>query len=222
MHDALLYSFSILGEREVELDMYFAMLRKNAYSEHDEISILRATSFLLLYNAIEATITQLVLDYHSFLSTKTFAELNERLKTHYIDSKLSECKPRSANYETYISKCKEIIDEITKSTTTRFNIDQLQERLPFSGNIDTKYISVLFKKSWGIIIDSSSIPKCINDIKDKRNALAHGRMSFVEVGKDLAIDGVCGLMEYKQETIKCLKYLLESMENHILSVYKID
>jgi len=194
------------------------MLRRNVASENDEVKILRATSLLLLYNAVEATITRVILDYHKYLSSKTFVELSEKLKSHYIDLKLSECTPRTSSYETYINKSKEVVENIVHENTIEFNIAQLEGRLPLSGNIDCEYIARLFKDNWGIYVANATVPSCITEIKKKRNELAHGRMSFIEVGQNLTVEGPDGLVEYKDRTMACLRALLELMDNHVSGV----
>lgn len=205
-------SISLLDERKLEIDIFFTMLQKDVISENDEVKILRATSFLLLYNIIEATITRIILDYHNYLSSRSFAELTEQLKSYYIDLKLSECKPRTTHYEKYINKSKEIVEYIVCENAINFDLGQLEGRLPISGNVDNQYIVKLLKDNWGIAFNTSIIPSCITEIKNKRNALSHGRESFLEVGRNLSMDE---LLENKVKTIACLSDLLEVICNHI-------
>ena len=213
MSDILYDSFSVFQERKAEVEIFFEMLIKNNIGTvNDETKILRATAFLLFYNTIEATISQIIRDYHLYLSSKKYSELSERLKSHYIDLKLSDCKPRTTSYETYINKSKEIVKNIVEEVTINFNIGQLEGKLPMSGNIDNKYIKKLFNNEWGIPLTGFKIPSCVNEIKEKRNALSHGRMSFINVGKDLSLEDLCC---HKNKTLTCIENLLNATKNHI-------
>jgi len=216
MSDILHESFGVFHERKSEVEIFFVLLNKNTGAVNDETKILRATVFLLLYNAIEATISQIIREYHLHLSSKKFSELSEKLKTHYIDLKLSDCKPRTTNYETYISKSKEIIKSIVDEAAVDFKINQLEDRLPMSGNIDNEYIAKLFKGEWGMSFDDFKIPSSISEIKKKRNELSHGRMSFMEVGKDLTLED---LRRHKTEVLTCLETLLEMTKKHTEALY---
>lgn len=197
----------VFESRKNEIEVYFNVLNtKLLNSNNDEINIMRATAILLLYGMVESTITSMFTNYYKFLTGKKFNEVNETLRTLYIDLKLSDCDAKSANYQAYIRKSKEIIGNIINGDYMLFAHEKLQSIS--NGNLGDTQIRELFIKH-GINITGILIHPCFGKIKEDRNALSHGRKTFDEVGRDLDLDD---LKKYKDDIIDSLTELINIID----------
>ena len=150
---------------------------------------LRASTYLLLYNLMESTMSESINAVHETIrdENRNLLELSEKLHKVILQSfskgltneKVSEFSRDNAD----------IRDRI-------FDLGYDKQKL-FSGNIDCGVISEYCKK-YGIHLS----PYRVNDeplvwdkdkikrIKRKRNSLAHGSESFAQCGQNMAIDTV--------------------------------
>lgn len=60
--------------------------------------------------------------------------------------------------------------------------------------------------------DYDDIKRNLLNIKDKRNALAHGRLSFEQCGQDTAVDA---LIEYSQQAYSFLEAVLNGIDEYL-------
>lgn len=147
------------------------------------ITILKANNIIILYNLIESTITNILIKIHDEIKSNM---------TNY-EELIPELQSLLFAYYNLLYKNKNDIYESAKDIT-RF-IQMIYGKIPFdlsysemtkyyslySGNIDKKRLYKIFLK-YGIRINIDGNE--LDTIKNKRNALAHGKMSFEECGRD--------------------------------------
>ena len=85
-----------------------------------------------------------------------------------------------------------------------------KDDINISGNIDAKKIRELAKN---IGFEKSSNGRNLQNIKDKRNRLAHGEQTFYDVGKNFTFKELNG---FKQETFDYLTDVIEKIEKFIV------
>lgn len=133
-------------------------------------------------NLIECIYTKIKADELSYI------EINDQLKKLWTEASLKYSKDPNANHTTFVKKSEEIIEKIiSKSTITL----RARDILP-GGNLDGVSISETMKKH-GITINQSSAnyrPDILSNIKNKRNDLAHGSVSFVEALRNSSISDI--------------------------------
>jgi hypothetical protein len=175
------------------------------------ITILKANNIIILYNLIESTITNILIEIHD--------EIN--LNSTKYKELIPELQSLLFAYYNLLYKNKNDIYESAKDIT-KF-IQMIYGEIPFnlsysemvkyyslySGNIDKKRLYKIFLK-YGIKININGNE--LDTIKNKRNALAHGRISFEECGRDLTIQYIDHL---NNAIFKCMESILNCVENYL-------
>jgi hypothetical protein len=205
-------------ERVQEIDLYFDFLEKRinkgdqtrVFDDNSQDldrklnQILRANSFLLLYNLVESSVSQAIEAIHLEISDKgiSYDSLNQSVKREIF----SHLKKRTTP-DQFVAQIENIITDILKFYP--------QSREIFSGNVDAKEIRQLASKygfSHDTNSDSTKDGIKLRIVKERRNDLAHGFISFQECGKDYTIEDV---IETKNEVIDYIKTVLLNIENYL-------
>ena len=84
-----------------------------------------------------------------------------------------------------------------------------EKDIHISGNIDAQEIRKLANK---IGFETSNDGRHLEDIKIKRNRLAHGEQTFYDIGKDFTYNE---LNNYKQNTFEHLEDVIEKIKQFI-------
>ncbi|MDE7432415.1 MAG: hypothetical protein K2N34_10960 [Lachnospiraceae bacterium] len=176
----------------------------------DELSkILKANSFILLYNLIESTITNSIKAIvHSVEDEKlTYEQLSENIKHLWIRQSVKGIKDNH-----YAAKVHQISESIVKKELLTLS----HECVNISGNIDAQEIRNIAKQfGW---VESKNGRELVT-IKNKRNHLAHGEFSFADVGKDYTMQDI---IRIKDNALKFLEDVLSNVNNFLQAKgYKI-
>lgn len=170
---------------------------------------LKATGFLLLYNLIESTMRNAIQSIFDEISNKgvSFDQLRLEIKK-IIWQNLN----------------KRDVDKVLQEITTisldmikyGFNRDGL-----FSGNIDARKIKIIAEVYGFSAITDKDTRDGIDlvSIKKNRNDLAHGVMSFKEVGQSASAEN---LVEISERVIKYLRQILENIDEYLVNQQYLD
>jgi hypothetical protein len=211
-----------LRKKEVEnyflfldiLDKETTLLKyvKDGKTIEEEISkdtqrTLIANSFLILYNLIEATIRNSIIEIYDKIQEDeiTYNKLSESLKKIWLKSKTKNLKEGNFNIQTLQSNVESIINNVIDNEIILLTKDDID----ISGNIDADKIRTLAKE---IGFDKTSNGSNLATIKNKRNGLAHGNHTFYDVGKDFTVNEI-GL--FKNETFLYLADVIANIEKFI-------
>lgn len=175
----------------------------------DELSkILKANSFILLYNLIESTITNSIKAIvHSVEDEKlTYEQLSENIKRLWIRQAVKGIK------DNYYAKVREISESIVKKELLTLSHDCVN----ISGNIDAQEVRNIAKQFGWV---ESKNGRELFTIKNKRNHLAHGEFSFADVGKDYTMQDI---IRIKDNALTFLEDVLINVNNFLQTKgYKI-
>ena len=162
---------------------------------------LKANGFLLIYNLVESTMSNAVEAIIEHLKNKgiSFDDLNSKFKVVILKNTRGH-NPQSI--EPLLSK---IAHDLIQHT---FKKEEL-----FSGNLDARQIRETMK-TYGIDKRHFVNGDCLLTIKDKRNALAHGTISFAECGKDYDIGD---LIKFKDTAKAYLKGTINDIEHFLVN-----
>lgn len=185
-------------------------------SKDNLLKTMNASFFLLLYNLIESTIRQGVIAIYDELKAHdvSFNSLRPGLKHRILHD--SRKKVGLDYLKAQIASCieKEIINA------------SLNSKKLFSGNVDREEIKNYaeeFGFSYKTDYSLTSHGEKLNLIKDHRNDLAHGNISFKELGRNYSLED---LKIHKDETVYYLLTILENikayLENHLYLVQISD
>ena len=173
-----------------EFDTFFHGEEGITLSYQEFINILKSNVSLMIYNLIEFTVANLMdCIYDRIKKNKlSYTEINDCLKKLWTSTILKVSMDPNASYNTIVKKSDYIIERIIQRSIIEL---KSKETLP-GGNLDGVSITDVMGKH-GISINRHSVfyrPDILENIKDKRNDLAHGSVSFVEALRDSSIDNI--------------------------------
>lgn len=218
MHGTL----NTFDERVNEIELYFDAIKSlylaKAASEIEEtyfkdsfLKMLKSNAILMIYNLVESTIMGGILEIYDSLYQQgiTYSMVRQEIQNIWFSFKFSEVYDKNAHFHSYRGKAKEIIDSILSNQVLRLN----RKATNISGNLDAEKIRNICNEH-GIVYHLE--PQCrggiiLSDVKDKRNSLAHGTVSFVECGRDYTVED---LDKIKDETIFFLNNILSGMRDY--------
>lgn len=210
------------NNRVAEIDLYYKAVSElysqkilhgtaNKFYHEDFLKILKSNAILMIYNLVESSIMGGILSIYEELKYQQISYCNVRseLQKIWFTYKFNQVYDKNAHYNTYRDKAVEIITEILDNKVLELD----RKATDISGNLDADKIRQLCKEH-GIMF---SIPdNCrgglvLTDVKEKRNNLAHGVVSFVECGRDYTIED---LEKIKNETKLFLESILKAMKDY--------
>ncbi len=210
--------------RKSEIENYFKFLlifddddTKIQYKKEDEIVtekiqpqfqiILIANAFLILYNLIESTVRNSIIDIYTKVEDDeiTFDELSDNLQRIWIKQTTDKLKENNFNHATLREYILDLANNILEKETVKLSKDKMD----FSGNLDAEKIRKLADK---IGFDKVVNGRNLKEIKDKRNRLAHGEQTFYDVGKNFSVGD---LNDFKDETFVYLDEIINNIEKFI-------
>lgn len=180
--------------------------------QEEFLPMLKACVFLLLYNAIESCVRSAFAEVYQQIKSSnttfvsTTAPLQKIWVTQQLDSRISVA---SANRDTYLTAVSLIAGQIAASKALEFN----SRDLPISGNLNADHIRDLCRKH-GVDLKTPAWARGgveLDTIKTKRNALAHGHVSFVECGREYDLTD---LERMHKQTKHFMQGLLKSLSKY--------
>lgn len=198
-------------ETKEEDDKFFFQLADNSPPEiiNNEIKkILKANVYLLLYNLVESTVRNTIEAIYSHLNNKAvcFHDVRDELKLEILKNLRKHMN--KSKIETFSDQVNNITQDVIYLT---FNSEDR-----FNGNVDARFIrNQVEKMGFQIVADAVTRDGAdLLSIKDLRNSLAHGSISFSDCGKDLTVnelEAMCDrTQKYLAAFIDCTeKYLNE-------------
>jgi len=148
-------------KRKIEIEEYFEFLKiiddentKLKFLKDDNLveekispqlnKILLANGFLLLYNLIEATVRNSIIEIFNVIKENNicYEQLTNNIKKIWIKQRTENLKENKFKIETLHQNIYDIIDEILNKEI----ISLLKENLNFSGNLDAQKIRELAKE----------------------------------------------------------------------------
>lgn len=172
------------------------------------IIILKSNVSLMIYNIIEYTVTNLIDSIYDEIRVNhlSYIDVNDSIRNLWRKTILRSVNDPNANFSTFLRKNEEIISAILSNNELNM---YAKNTLP-GGNLDGTSIKETFE-SHGIQVRTSSRnyrPDILIGIKENRNNLAHGSVSFVEAMREDSIDDiraneslVVGFLEELIETV---------------------
>lgn len=174
------------------------------------INILKSNFSLMLYNFIEYTVTSLIESIYDKIKQKhlSYVDVNNSIRTLWRKTMLKTMNDPSSNFNTLVNKNKEIVEKILKKDTLLINI---KKSFP-AGNLSGEVIKTIWEEHGIDFPISFYRPDILRGIKEKRNSLAHGTVSFVDAVRDSSIKDMLNITEY---VILFLDKLTENVSEYI-------
>ncbi len=218
--------FDEFKERKEEIDCYYKFLRKitsqtyslkNTRSNKDSCldiriqKILKANSFLLLYNLIESTVKNSVqfICQEIVKENVQYSDVVEGIQKQWVRVHTRQ-HLQSPKDEKLRDGVKFIIDKTLKD----FIQFEGNYRIKYKDNVDTD-VMYMIARDFGFKLDFAKSLKGgyrIGEIKDKRNFLAHGNITFSDCGQNLSMED---LTAYKNDTYRVLSKFLSVVKTYL-------
>ncbi len=180
--------------------------------DNDVLKVMKSTCFLVLYNLIESCVREsFTYLYDSINSESSFINVYKKgFKKVWINQHFKIIDPTSSNQNTYREIATEMINKILASESFFLNSD----KLPIAGNLDARKIRELFNShNIKLTIHHQAFGGAeLKTVKDKRNDLAHGNVSFCECGREYSVDD---LVNIKKQTVIYLRSTLRNMKKFV-------
>ena len=210
-------------EGDTAFDIFFCPKTGGIDLTYQElINIFKSNLSLMSYNIIEYTVANLIDSIYDEIRIQnlSYVDVNESIKKLWKKTILKAVNDPNANFNTFIKKNDEIIDYIIeKKPLFLTSRDSLSV-----GNLDAEKIKETFDNH-GVQLPSSSgnfRPDIFKSVKQKRNDLAHGTVSFVEAVQNDSIhdleDNVKIIIGFLDELIETVKIYLNESKYKVLIV----
>ncbi|MDD2386788.1 MAG: MAE_28990/MAE_18760 family HEPN-like nuclease [Bacteroidales bacterium] len=167
-----------------------------------------ANAFLILYNLIEATVRNSIIEIYTKVEDDelSFDKLSHNLQKIWIKQTTNKLKENHFKHETL----RDYVLSLAKNILQKETIKLVKDKMDFSGNLDADEIRKLADK---IGFEKAVNGRNLVKIKDKRNRLAHGEQTFYDVGKDFSVGD---LNDFKNETFAYLSSIMNNIEKFII------
>lgn len=176
---------------------------------------LKAGAILLLYNLVESTISNSVKEIHRAFSDENIKyielsdKIQEKILKHYYSILKKQEGITEANRITELRKMVSIFNMDSVVKLYHEDFVKYNTGSEFSGNLDAKTIRNVIN-SYGLEINMES--NALRVIKDKRNKLSHGELSFRETCNN---DTMPYMNVLKNNTFLFLEEVLSSIKTFI-------
>lgn len=210
------------NDRKMEIELYFSALNElySAKYESEEdltfytddfVKILKSNALLMIYNLVESSIMSGILEIYNELKTQglSYQTVSDKIKNIWFSFVFNQVYDKNAHYNSYRNKATEIINAILNNEIISLD----RKATDISGNLDADKIRQICSEH-GITYNISANCRggfVLTDVKNKRNDLAHGTLSFVECGRDYTMDN---LEKIKNETVGFLDGILDGMKEY--------
>ena len=170
------------------------------------VKMMKSNAILMLYNLVESTIRISMFEYYTQLNNQrlSFDQAIEPIKKLWIKNYLSQINGNELNQEVF----KMILNIMDKN----YKVEIEKDSFHLSGNADVQQMKKILK-THGVDYDDDSFKDyggALFTVKNKRNRLAHGNVSFEENGRDFSIQQI---IELKNKTYDCLDYFISLIDN---------
>lgn len=214
--------FDMFDERIQEIDLYFSALKAldienincsstKPYCNDEFIKILKANTLIMIYNLVESTVMGGILEIYDKLKQDglTYSGVRKEIKDIWFSYKFRQVYDQQAHFNSYKGKALEIVNSILTGEVIELD----RKATAISGNLDAQQIRNVCNEH-GIVFQIEAASRggiVLETVKDRRNDLAHGTLSFAECGRDYSIED---LSDIKSETVLFLKGLLQGMKQY--------
>ena len=178
-----------------------------------KIDTLRSTAYLLLYNLIESTIYNSITTIFDEIKDceLKYSEVIDDVQKYWLNNiyKHNDNKKKETIIENIINISNKISNEIIELASNEIN---------YGGSLDAQKIFATAKSmkidicNIHVIYDKNKHGVSLVDVKKKRNWLAHGEKSFIEVGSTSTYNQ---LNESKNYICDFLDVFIASVETYI-------
>lgn len=188
-------------------------VEKTVSINSSKVDTLRSTAYLLLYNLIESTIYNTITAIFDEIkdSGLKYSDVIDDVQKYWLNNiyKHNDSMRKDTIINTIINISNKISTEIIELASTEIN---------YGGSLDAQKIFITAKSmkidiaNVHSIYDKTKHGQSLVDVKKKRNWLAHGEKSFIEVG---SASTYSELLDAKNYICAFLNEFINAVDNYI-------
>jgi hypothetical protein len=209
---------SIFEQRKKEIEFYYSILiemdkdNKTIINTIDNpllFKIMKSNFILMLYNMVEATVITGMIEIFNQVKSENcaYSAVIDEIKNVWRDYKVKQIyNNQSSELKTYTNRVKSIVEDITSDKP----LVLVRDMMAINGNLNAQKIKKLCDE-YRIRYRVSDEKEYLEQVRKKRNALAHGDESFSNCSRDLTI---LDLEEIKDTVVNFLKGIIKGMTNY--------
>lgn len=177
-------------------------------------STLKSNMFLLLYNLLESTITKCLVEIHNSICDEncTYVQLSPQVQNLFTSHYYKSISNGNISEENTLLHIRTMIHSWVFNENFSLTFEDLTKYKTgsnFSGNLDAKEIRKIATR-YGVLFEEKS--EEIRGLKEFRNKLAHGEISFQEASNQKGIEYFDNL---RIKTIDFLNLFIIAVETYI-------
>lgn len=178
----------------------------------DSFKVMKATVFLLIYNLVESSIRSAFRRVYEKIEDegKALGDVREELRRVWIGQQFRTFDSDSASARNY----RELVGRMAEEVLQRSVLKLSAKRLPISGNLDADRIRSACKRH-GVGVNVHHRAKGgieLGTVKEQRNALGHGSVTFTECGRQYAVSD---LDRIKRQTVVFVRSILRNIKRYL-------
>lgn len=212
-HDEInnLLQFLNFMENSFEMEEKPEQKPEEKFDSTTVMTSIKAGIVLMLYNAVESTITKCLEKLHEELGSQKlkFDDCNEKIK-QLIVMYYENAKLKSSDVQKKVPYILEQYGYMTGKNVFHISYKELSKFYSlYSGNLDSREIVAVLGK-YGIELNERASE--LKTIKEDRNKLAHGELSFEEVGRNLSVPQ---LIKMEKTTFGYMEKVIGAVEEYM-------
>lgn len=176
------------------------------------IKTMKASCFLMLYNLVESSIRGSMAALYEQMNSagKPLNGFDSNIKDIWIDQNFRNMEPFSTNQYSYRKLVRKMIESVLDSSSLMLDVKQID----ISGNLDARAIRELFgKHKISTVTHYRALGGAeLKTVKDQRNSLAHGDISFADCGQQYTVSDIDNI---KKQTVTYLRSSLKNVVKYI-------
>ena len=203
--------------RKKDIQLYFRTLRNvgerasqpSASREEERLfKIMKSNFLLMLYNFVEAVFRKGMEDLYNHINDKklSYSELHEEIQTLWRDFTIKQVYLPQTKLDTYTASVQNMMEAVANGTPLTLDVKMLD----ISGNLDAPQINKILLKHQ-IIRDYISDRGELGTVKERRNQLAHGNISFSEGAQN---DTLSDLERYMKAVFTFMETVLQKIDEY--------
>lgn len=209
-------TLEIFLDRIEELELYYSIMLDldnerptiRTINNSRFFKILKSNYILMLYNLVESCTISGIMEIYEQLKNDncTYQDVIDEIKDIWVNSQVSKIYGPTTTQSAYEKRVKMIIENITQNSVIELDKDSFK----LAGNLDAKRIKSLCDKH-RIRYVAEDNKSALRMVKEKRNSLAHGDVSFSECARDLTLSD---LADIKIAVVDFMRGILDGMERY--------
>lgn len=178
---------------------------------------IKASILLMLYNLVESTLTNCLNEIHDAITESTipYNKLNNSIQTLFLAYHIESMNQKGGSGR-QASIMRDLIFLLKEEENISITYQELAAVYGlYSGNLDGKKVQSVLGQ-YGVKVSLPIQPRILETIKSLRNKLAHGELSFEDVGKEAHLgqidDYIRKTIEYMEKVIICVENFIQKQD----------